>query len=461
MRITVSNKTRLEDLPSELEAELTERLTFPNPKWIENDRMGRWNGDTPETLTCFEDVENGLIIPRGFTRQLIGLCRRHGFRFRLEDQRRALPEVDFEFQGQLRPFQQEAVRAVMGRDFGTLSSLPGSGKTVVGLYIIAQRRQPALIVTHTQELRQQWVDRIRSFLGIPVDEIGIIGGGEQRIGDRVTVATVQTLYKCADQVAPHIGFLIVDECHRAPSRTFTQAVTAFDSRFMLGLSATPYRRDRLSRLIYWYLGDLVHEVPRESLLQTGDILPIEVIPRETKFRTWRDASEEYSTVLSELTEDRERNALIVEDVAGEARNGEGISLVLSDRKAHCEALRGLLRAKGIEAELLTGGVSNGERQAIVDRLNEGKVKVLVATGQLIGEGFDSKGLTTLFLATPIKFNGRVLQYLGRVLRPAPGKKRAKIYDYVDRNVGVLMASAKSRQKIYRGLEYERCDFATF
>ena len=123
-------------------------------------------------------------------------------------------------------------------------------------------------------------------------------------------------------------------------------------------------------------------------------------------------------------------------------------LLLSDRKAHCDSLMAFLRGHGIHAELLTGDINGKEREAIVDRLNNGLVKVLIATGQLIGEGFDCKGLSTLFLTTPIKFNGRVIQYLGRVLRPAPGKDKAKVYDYVDSKVGVLKASAKARQRVY-------------
>jgi superfamily II DNA or RNA helicase len=124
-----------------------------------------------------------------------------------------------------------------------------------------------------------------------------------------------------------------------------------------------------------------------------------------------------------------------------------VCLVLSDRKAHCEALQDALRGHGIKAELLTGDLSNGDRQRVVKSLNNGQVKVLVATGQLIGEGFDCRELSTLFLATPIKFNGRLLQYLGRVLRPAPGKDRATVYDYLD-PVGVLKAAAHARQRVY-------------
>jgi superfamily II DNA or RNA helicase len=109
-------------------------------------------------------------------------------------------------------------------------------------------------------------------------------------------------------------------------------------------------------------------------------------------------------------------------VQKEVRSGNGVCLVLSDRKKHCETLQGILRYKfGVHAELLTGDLNNEARKTVLSRLNQGRVKVLIATGQLIGEGFDCPDLSTLFMATPIRFSGRVMQYLGRILRPARGK----------------------------------------
>jgi superfamily II DNA or RNA helicase len=338
---------------------------------------------------------------------------------------------------------------MMTRDFGTLAAPTGSGKTVIALALAAQRRQPTLVVVHTKELLDQWVARIETFLGIPPQEVGIIGGGKKRIGQKITVALVQSLYKCAGEVAPHMGFLVVDECHRVPSRTFTEAVTAFDCRFMLGLSATPWRRDRLSRLIYWHMGDKVHEVEKANLVEAGHILPVEVMWRHTDFTPWHDPSTQYSAMLSELTQDPGRNALIADDVAREAANGGGVCLVLTDRRAHCETLVDLLSDRRVEAALLTGDLGNGERQRVIEDLNAGAVKVLVATGQLIGEGFDCPSLSTLFLATPIRFNGRLLQFLGRVLRPAPGKEKALVFDYVDIEVGVLKHAAGARARVYQ------------
>ena len=449
--ITIANNLRLKNVPPDLRSILTEKLELLNPKWLENERMGRWNRGTPQVLRFYDKVgPAGLWIPRGFMRQLILLCRKHDIKYQIDDQRRTLAQVNFDFNGTLRPFQQVAVDRMLTKDFGTLNSATGSGKTIMALYMVARRRQPTLIVVHTKDLAAQWTQRIESFLGIDAENVGLIGGGKKSAGETITIALVQSLYKCVEEVAQQIGFLIVDECHRCPSRTFTEAVTGFDSHYMLGLSATPWRRDKLSKLIFWHLGDVHYEVDKKQLIETGDVLPAEVIVRETDFKPYYDPVNEYSKMLSELTADTDRNVLIAGDIAQETLNNTGICLVLSDRKAHCENLRALLKFRfNVEADLLTGDLSMDERQTVIERLNQHKAKVVIATGQLIGEGFDCRDLSTLFLATPIRFSGRVLQYLGRVLRPAPGKNMARVYDYVDIHVDTLNKAAMARQKVYR------------
>jgi len=185
-----------------------------------------------------------------------------------------------------------------------------------------------------------------------------------------------------------------------------------------------------------------------------------VVIRKTDFWPQADPSGEYSKMLTELTKDERRNQLIASDIAQEALRiaqdapgGAGICLALSDRKTHCEELRRVLREYfRTDSEVLTGDLPASRRAALVERLNAGKIRALIATGQLIGEGFDCPALSTLFLCTPISFDGRVLQYLGRVLRPAPGKGKARVFDYIDVNVGVLMAAAKKRRQVYRTME---------
>ena len=304
--------------------EIRERLTFVNPAWQEKVNRGFSTWQTKKELCFLRGDGQNLIMPRGFIRHVLHILKQHNVPYQLDDLRRTLPPVDFSFQGELREYQVEAVEAMVFRDFGTLSAPTGSGKTAIAAGLIADRRQPTLIVVHTQELLDQWVDRIESFLGIPAPEVGVIGEGKNRIGGKITVALVQTLYKCAQNVAPHIGFLVVDECHRCPTRTFTQAVKAFDCKYMLGLSATPWRRDKLTRLIDWHLGDTVHVVDREALVEAGHILDVEVVWRETDFTPPHDPSEEYPRMLSELTQDLPRNTLIARDVAQEAKNGGGV-----------------------------------------------------------------------------------------------------------------------------------------
>lgn len=423
-------------------------LTFDNPQYLENDRRGFSNWDTEPTIQGYKVQNNIMEIPRGFAGQLISILKENHLKFSIVDNRRSLPATRFQFIGTLKPFQKDAAQAMLSKDFGLLAAPTGSGKTVIGLYVMVARKQSALIIVHTKELMNQWIDRVHTFLGIPKEDIGIIGDGKQTIGQGVTVGIVNSIYPIASEIKKYFGMLIVDECHRCPSRIFTEAVSAFDSKYMLGLSATPWRRDKLSRLIFWNVGNKIHEIPQEMIETSGDVLRAEIISRETRYTTCRDASKEYSTMLSELTEDQARNAQITRDVIEEARNGSGICLILTDRKAHCETLASMIKARGIGADVLTGDLSDKERQATVERLNAGKVKILVATGQLIGEGFDCKELSTLFLACPIKFKGRLIQYFGRVLRPAPGKKKARVYDYVDSGVGVLANAAKGRQRVY-------------
>lgn len=236
---------------------------------------------------------------------------------------------------------------------------------------------------------------------------------------------------------------LVHNCHRVPSSMFTEAVQAFDSKYMLGLSATAYRRDKLTKLIYLALGDRVHEVDPKELKQNGAVLVPEVIRRETAFAY--AYCDDYQAMLSALVQDQDRNLQIADDVVQQARSRSGTCLVVSDRVAHCRTLAELIEQGGLQVRILTGQSPKTERERTVAEVQEGQVDVLVSTVQLLGEGFDCSGLSSLFLATPIKFKGRVLQVVGRILRPSDGKAPV-VFDYVDTEQPVLKAQAKSRSR---------------
>ena len=447
MKIKLANKITLTDVPDNMTRKIYDTFTVENQVWLDNKKMNRWNGKTNRWLTYYMAKDGVLAIPRGALGLIIHFCKELNVRFELIDEIRKMDPTDFVFNANLKGYQTKAVQDILKRDFDVLQAPTGSGKTVIALSAIAERRQPTLVIVHNKTLLNQWMHRIETFLNIPMDRIGIVGDGKKMVGPEITVGIVNSIYPVTASIRHHFGHIVVDECHRCPSRTFTKAVTAFDSKYMLGLSATPYRRDGLTKLIGWHLGPII-KIEKNSLGKDDIIYDVEFLVRETDFTCWADPSAQYAAMLSELCKDPARNALIIKDVMMEVRNGGGTCLVLTDRKSHCENLAAMLLKRGIKTDILTGDTPRRERDTILARLDAGNARILVATGQLIGEGFDSRSLHTLFLVTPVKFEGRLLQYIGRVLRSAHGKHKAKIYDYVD-PIGVLRASAEARARIYR------------
>lgn len=442
--LTVAADCLLEDIPLDLERLIKERLTIDNPKYVSAKKYGRWVGKQLQPkLKYYEPVPGGIRFPRGFANQAVLLCREILHETpEIHDRRLLLPEVDFSFVGSLRPYQETAMAMAVKRSFGVLEAGTGSGKTVMALAIIAARRQPTLIVVHTKELLYQWQKRVQEFLDCPV---GLVGDGHFSV-QPISVAIVNTARKRVQDLAPCFGHLVVDECHRVPAALFTDVVSNFAGHYLLGLSATAFRSDEgLTRLIYFYMGDRIHQVDQGELEATGAVVKPELIRRKTAFR-YRYRGD-YQPLITALVQDAGRNQQIVDDVVRVSQmENSGTLLLVSDRVSHCQVFEKGLRGHGIEVAMLTGQTPADQRAATVREVQGGRIQVLVATLQLIGEGFDCPGLSTLFLTTPITFEGRLLQVLGRIMRPAAGK-RARVFDYVDEAVSVLNRSAESRRKI--------------
>ncbi len=446
--LTVTSDCLLLDIDLPLEQELKRRLTIDNPEYLAAKKYGRWIGKKLQpTLKYYDPVPRGLHFPRGFSNQAVLICRQlTGASPEIIDQRRLLPEVDFHFQGELRPYQKEAAELVLRRSFGVLEAGTGSGKTVMALAVIAGRRQPTLVVVHTKELLYQWQERAETFLGC---EAGLVGDGHFVLKP-LTVAIVNTARKRVEELVPHFGQLVVDECHRVPSSLFTDVVARFDCHYLLGLSATAFRRDDgFTRLIYYFMGDRIHKVDQGELQASGAILKPELVRQPTRF-SYRYRGD-YQALIKALTRHEGRNLQIVDDVVRVAGEPDpGIALVVSDRVSHCQLFTRLLSERGVHVELLTGQISAERRAEIVESVQQGRLQVLVATLQLISEGFDCPGLSTLFLTTPITFEGRLLQVIGRIMRPA-ANKQARVFDYVDEEVRALARSADIRRKVLAGL----------
>jgi superfamily II DNA or RNA helicase len=342
----------------------------------------------------------------------------------------------------LRPYQQEAVLAASTKSFGVIEAGTGSGKTVMALALIASRRQPTLVVVHTKELLHQWKERVQQFLEV---EVGQVGDGKFSL-EPITIAIVNSARKRVEELVPHFGQLIVDECHRVPASLFTDVVSQFDCHYLLGLSATAFRSDNeMTKLIYYFMGDRIYRVDQEELFATGAILAPEVIRTSTCF-SYRYRGN-YHQLIKALVGHEGRNQQILSDIETAAGDSSsGTILVVSDRVSHCRLFAERLQKRGIKAELLYGQLAPEARTEIVNMVQRGELQVLVATLQLISEGFDCPGLSTLFLTTPIRFEGRLLQVIGRIMRPGKNKK-ARVFDYIDENIPTLMRSANERSLV--------------
>ncbi len=448
LKMSVAADCLLEGIDVPLERALKERLTIDNPQYIAAKKYGRWIGKKLKPkLKYYTPAVKGLRFPRGYSNQAVLLCREMvGKDPEIIDKRRKLPGLSLNFFGTLRPYQEQAVSHVIERSFGVLEAGTGSGKTVMALAVIAARQQPTLVVVHTKELLYQWQERAEQFLDCPV---GLIGDGKFDV-QPLTIGIVNTVRKRVDELVPQFGQLVVDECHRVPATLFTDVVSNFDCFYLLGLSATAFRKDDgLTRLIYYFMGDRIHQVDQDELQATGAVLKPKIIRKNTSFSYGYRG--DYQALIKALTRHEGRNMQITADVLDVVKEGAGgTSLIVSDRVGHCEIFLKLLLDSGVKVELLTGQVPAETRAEIVSKVKRGELEVLIATLQLISEGFDCPGLSTLFLTTPITFEGRLLQVIGRILRPAEGKQPV-VYDYVDDAVSALKRSANIRRAILSDL----------
>jgi superfamily II DNA or RNA helicase len=332
---------------------------------------------------------------------------------------------------------------------------PGSGKTVIACGIIANRRLPTLIVVDRQPLVEQWRERLAEHLGVAPKEIGQFGSGRNNAKGVIDIAMAQTLARRDDlgEIGRAYGLVVVDECHHVPAVTFERVVREMPVRYWLGLTATPYRRDHLEKLITMYCGAERYRMTtdQEEHLRIDRIL----VTHPTAHEQSGDEELGIQAVFRSLVEDQERSRQVCGDIATAIEAGRNC-LVLTQWTEHLEILAGELRRLGIEAIVMRGGMGKKARagaSAEMEAQASAGGLALLATGSFLGEGFDFPQLDTLFLAFPLAFKGRIVQYVGRVLRPTTEKSRVEVHDYVDINVPVLARMQAKRLPAYASLGF--------
>jgi superfamily II DNA or RNA helicase len=327
----------------------------------------------------------------------------------------------------------------------------------VGCALIAHHGVPTLVLVDRRPLADQWRDRLGQFLGLGRRELGQVGGGRDRLTGVVDIATLQSLARrpeLAERLFDGYGLVVVDECHHAPAASYEPVLRGATTRRWLGLTATPFRADKLDPLITFWCGPVRHTLAVDEAPSNAIARHLHIHP--TAFRLEEAPSAEpphIQAVFGRLAEDEARNRLVVADIVLAFRAGRRV-LVLSHRKAQLDALGELLRAAGLDPLTLVGGQGHKASRAAIDELarraGAGAV-VALATGSYLGEGFDLPRLDTLVLAFPFAFKGRAIQYVGRLLRPDDGKADIHVHDYVDVDVPVLAAMHRKRLAALRAL----------
>ena len=445
-------------LPSPLINQIKRLAAFQNPEFYKKQSMRLSTATTPRVIACAEDLPQHVGLPRGCQVELQALLHEFGVSLEVEDQRLAGEPLGLRFRGKLTPVQQKAANALLAHDIGVFVASPGVGKTVVGTYLVAARGCSTLILVHRRPLLDQWLAQLSLFLGIDPKEIGQIGAGKKAGNGRLDVAMIQSLVrkgKVADVVATY-GQVIVDECHHLPAVSFERVLAEAKGRYLVGLTATPLRRDGHHPITEMQLGPVRFTIDPKSQAAQGPFAH-ELVVRETGFKTSSATKPSIQELYAALAADEKRNRLILDDVIQSLEQGRS-PILLTERKDHLEYFATRLEKIARHMVVLQGGMGTKGRREARERLAaipNHEDRLVLATGRYIGEGFDDARLDTLFLALPVSWRGTLIQYTGRLHRLHPGKTEVRIFDYVDREVPMLLRMFEKRLRGYRAIGYAR------
>lgn len=461
--LTNTLSVSIENIPSALISALKKTATFANPKFYELQRLRFSTWNTPRYISCAALSEDGrtMVLPRGLLEECLAIAHNHGTTITIRDRRKEYSPIAVTFSGTLQPQQEDACEALLSAESGVLVASPGAGKTVMACSIIASRKVPTLILVHRKQLAEQWKTQLLQFTDLTKKQIGVFDlKGKKRRGI-VDIGMIQTASKekGGDIILSDYGMVIIDECHHIPALSFEAVLGKISAKHFLGLTATPYRKDGLEKIIYMQCGPVRHtmtETVGQSLIDRC------VIVRETEFTIHDAASSQIAIhqIWEQLVHDPPRLLLIAHDVVNVLEQGR-FPLILSDRRDHLELmLCEINKAMGANSEIgfiLTSDIGKKKRRQIIatvmEMRNAGKHPFLLSTGSLIGEGFDLPDLCTLFLAMPLSFKGRLIQYAGRLHRESAGKTDVRIYDYVDVGLGLGVTMFRKRVTAYKKMGY--------
>ena len=456
LTVTLANQLYIEKmaLPQSLSNRLIRLAAFQNPEFYKAQAMRFPVWDKPRIIGCAENFPKYLALPRGCLDAVQSLFQENGIQYELIDKRENGKKISTQFIGQLRLDQETALAEILHHETGVLCAPTAFGKTVLAAKLIAQRGVNTLILVHRTELLQQWQQRLETFLETDKGDIGILGAGKKKLSGKIDIAVVQSLSRGGDinPVVENYGQIIVDECHHLGASSFELLLKRVKAKYVLGLTATPFRRDGMQPIIFMQCGPIRYKASAPQGAPHDLFVKIHTL--DTKFDLPPEAG--IQDVLGHLANDQTRIAFIVERIRSAYSKGRK-TLVLTERTEHLMQIYTSLVNNVPELFLLHGRMSKKQRAELVSSLNalsDEKPRILLSTGKLVGEGFDHPALDTLVLAMPISWRGNLQQYAGRLHREHALKTNVQIIDFVDATHPILLKMWNKRRIGYKAMGYE-------
>ena len=452
---------KLKLLPNEI-TYLKRLASFTNPKFYELQklRMPIFYKTTPRIISCFEEDERFLILPRGCLEKIKEICEKSNVKLILKDRREKGIEVDYKFNGKLNKRQEKAMNELISYETGVLCATTGFGKTVIGANIISKLKTNTLVIVNRNNLLDQWKERLSYFFNINKKEIGQCGASKENLNGKLDVASFQSLFKKdnIEELVKNYGLVIVDECHHVAAYSFEKVLKYIRSKYVYGLTATPTRKDGWHKIIYMQCGDIRVRVSNKELKQNRE-MEHTVIVKKTNYKyipTEEKEKIQIAEILNDMCHNVFRNTLIVEDISQCILEGR-IPIVLTERVEHLNILKEHLEKLNIPIVIYKGNMGKKKTREIQEIIKEAdennKPRIILATSSSIGEGFDDSRLDTLFLTMPVSWKGRIIQYVGRLHREHEDKQKVIVYDYLD-NMKILEKMYNRRIKGYKMSGYE-------
>jgi superfamily II DNA or RNA helicase len=455
LTVTLANLVYFQkaELPQPLANRLIRLAAFQNPEFYRAQAMRLSVWDKPRVIGCAENYPNHIALPRGCLHAARELLRENAICCDLHDERYCGQPIDVSFTGTLRLEQEEAAAAMLNFDVGVLCAPTAFGKTVTAAALIARRGVNALVLVHRTELLKQWQERLQAFLGVGGDVIGTIGGGKAKPTGKIDIAVMQSLSRQGEvnALVESYGHVIVDECHHVGAVSFDAILRRTKAKYVLGLTATPIRRDGQQPIIFMQCGPIRHTAARPAEAPRD----LEVVPRTRVARIDLPPEAGIQEVFRCLSDDQSRTRAVAAEAKEAFDRGRKV-LVLTERTDHLDAIRAALGAAAPLPFVLHGRMSRKQRATLIaelDALQPAAPRILLATGKLIGEGFDHPPLDTLVLAMPVSWEGTLQQYAGRLHREHAAKTDVRIIDFVDTGHPALLRMWEKRQRGYRAMGY--------